>query len=120
MYAIRSYYGVELGLQGLELADEKLDGLHRLVVDGVRERIRNHKGRIRGKGADYLAYALLDSIVDSYYGILEKIGDRIEALEEEVIAAPSPASQKTIHHFKREMILLRKAVWPLREVIGGP
>ncbi len=89
------------------------------VFDGVRERIRNHKGRIRGKGADYLAYALLDSIVDSYYGILEKIGDRIEALEEEVIAAPSPASQKTIHHFKREMILLRKAVWPLREVIGG-
>jgi len=89
------------------------------VFDGVRDRIRNHKGRIRNMKADYLAYALLDSIVDSYYGILEKIGDRIEALEEEVITAPSPSTQKSIHHYKREMILLRKAIWPLREVVGG-
>jgi len=89
------------------------------VFDGVRDRIRNHKGRIRGMGADYLAYALLDSIVDSYFGILEKIGDRIEGLEAELIAAPTRATQEKIHHFKREMILLRKAVWPLREVISG-
>ena len=89
------------------------------VFNGVRERNRNHKGRIRNMGADYLAYALLDSIVDSYFGILEKIGDQIELLEEELTVAPNPATLLKINHFKREMILLRKSVWPLREVISG-
>lgn len=89
------------------------------VFAGVRERLRNHKGRIRGLGADYLAYALLDSIVDSYFSILEKVGDQIELLEEELIVAPESATLQKIHHFKREMILLRKAIWPLREVISG-
>jgi magnesium transporter len=89
------------------------------VFNGVRERIRNQKGRIRNMGADYLAYALLDSIVDSYFSILEKIGDRIELLEEELTVAPTPATLQKINHFKREMILLRKSVWPLREVISG-
>lgn len=89
------------------------------VFDGVRERLRGGKGRIRRQGADYLAYALLDAAVDSYFGILEKIGDDIEELETELINAPVPATLERIHHFKREMILLRKAVWPLREVISG-
>ena len=89
------------------------------VFEGVRERIRNGKGRLRDHGADYLAYILLDALVDNYFLILEKLGDQIEELEEELIHRPNPATMQKIHHFKREMILLRKAIWPLREVISG-
>lgn len=89
------------------------------VFEGVRERLRSNKGRIRKLGSDYLAYALLDAVVDSYFAILEQIGDHIEQLEDELILRPSPDTLQKIHHFKREMILLRKAVWPLRELIGG-
>jgi len=87
------------------------------VFDGVRARIRGGKGRIRSMGPDYLAYALIDSIVDSYFIILEKIGDRIELLEEELIGDPTPKTLQAIHRFKRQMILLRRSVWPLREII---
>ncbi len=89
------------------------------VFEGIRERLRNNKGRIRKMGADYLAYALLDAVVDSYFVILEQIGDQIEQLEDELVIRPTPETLNKIHHFKREMILLRKAVWPLRELIGG-
>lgn len=89
------------------------------VFDGVRERIRGGKGRIRKMGPDYLAYALLDSVVDSYFAILEKIGDKIELLEDELISRPTPSTLNDIHHFKREMILLRKSIWPLRELINA-
>jgi magnesium transporter len=89
------------------------------VFDPTRERIKNGKGRIRKMGADYLAYSLLDSIVDSYFIILEKLGEKIEFLEEKLITRPTPETLQTIHHLKREMIFLRKAVWPLREVISG-
>ena len=89
------------------------------VFDPIRERIRNDKGRIRKMGADYLAYALLDSIVDNYFVILEKLGEKIEFLEEKLVTRPTPETLQTIHHLKREMIFLRKAVWPLREVISG-
>ncbi len=88
------------------------------VFDPVRERIRNAKGRIRKMGADYLAYALLDSIVDSYFLILEKIGDKIEGLEDDLISNPDAKTLKTIHILKREMISLRRSIWPLREVIS--
>lgn len=87
--------------------------------DGVRERIRNNRGKIRRMGADYLGYALLDSVVDSYFAVLEQLGDSIEKLEEELIVAPSTATLQKLHHLKREMILLRKSVWPLREVISA-
>jgi magnesium transporter len=89
------------------------------VFNPVRDRIRNAKGRIRRMGADYLAYALLDSIVDSYFLILERIGDRIEGLEEDLISNPDEKTLQTIHHLKREMIFLRRSIWPLREVISG-
>jgi magnesium transporter len=85
----------------------------------VRERIRNGKGRIRKMGPDYLAYALLDLIVDNYFVIMEKLGEKIEFLEEELVTQPGPETLQTIHHLKREMIFFRKAVWPLREVIGS-
>jgi magnesium transporter len=89
------------------------------VFDDVRQWLRENKGRLRTMGADYLAYALLDAVVDSYFAILENLGEQIELLEEELINRPSPDTLSRIHHFKREMILLRKAIWPLREIIGG-
>jgi magnesium transporter len=89
------------------------------VLDPVRERIRNGRGRIRKLGADYLAYALLDAVVDSYFAVLERIGDTVESLEEELIVNPTPETLQAIHSLKRTLIVLRKSVWPLREVIGG-
>ncbi len=89
------------------------------VFNPVRERIRGGKGRIRKMGADYLAYALLDLIVDNYFMIMEKLGETIEFLEEKLVAQPVLGTLQTIHQLKRELIFLRKAVWPLREVIGG-
>jgi magnesium transporter len=89
------------------------------VFDPVRERIRGKKGRIIKQGADYLAYALFDIIVDNYFAILEKIGDRVEVLDERVFGDPVPATLQEIQTLKREMIYLRKSIWPLREVISG-
>jgi len=89
------------------------------VFEPVRERIRGAKGRIRKMGADYLAYALVDAVVDRYFIILEKLGEKIEVMEEELVAHPSPETLQTIHTLKRELIFLRKSVWPLRELISG-
>ena len=88
------------------------------TFDPIRDRIRNSKGRLRKMGADYLAYALLDSIVDNYFIILEKLGEKIEFWGEKLISNPTPDTLQTIHHLKREMIFLRKAVWPLREAVN--
>jgi len=89
------------------------------VFNPIRERIRNAKGRIRKMGADYLAYALIDAIVDNYFIILEKIGESIEDMEEELVTNPTPETLQAIHNMKREMIFLRKSVWPLRELVSG-
>ena len=89
------------------------------VFDPIRERIRSGAGRTRKMGADYLAYTLVDSIVDNYFVILEKLGEKIEFLEEKLVNQPTSETLQTIHRLKREMIFLRKAVWPLREVING-
>jgi magnesium transporter len=88
------------------------------VFGPIRDRIRNGKGRVRKMGADYLVYSLVDAVVDNYFVILEKLGERVEFLEEELVAQPTPRTLKEIHSLKREMIFLRKALWPLREVIG--
>ncbi len=85
----------------------------------IRERIRANKGRVRKAGADYLGYALVDLIVDQYFVVLERFGDQIEVLEGELIADPTPDTAHAIHHLKQEMALLRKSVWPLREVVSG-
>jgi magnesium transporter len=89
------------------------------LFDPVHERLRNEKDRLRKAGADYLAHALLDAIVDSYFVILDKFGEKIETLEEALIGHPSPLTLREIQALKREMILLRKSVWPLREMVGG-
>ncbi len=89
------------------------------VFESVRERVRNGKGRSRKMGADYLAYALMDAIVDHYFTILEKLGEKIELLEGDLVAAPTPQTLHKIHQLKRELIFLRKSVWPLRDVVSG-
>jgi magnesium transporter len=88
------------------------------IFDPIRERIRNAKGRIRKKGTDYLAYALLDIIVDYYFNIFEHIGERVEELQETVLTDPKPEALAVIQELRREMITLRKSVWPLREIIN--
>jgi magnesium transporter len=89
------------------------------VFDPVRERFENPASRLRKSGVDYLAYSLIDSMVDSYFLILEYFGDEIEDLEEELVIHPRPETLTTIQKYKRGMITLRKAVWPLRELING-
>jgi magnesium transporter len=88
------------------------------VFDPVRGRLRNSKGRVRKKGADYLAYALLDAIVDHYFVILEKLEEKIESLEDELLSNPIPETLQKIHRLKTDLTFLRKSVWPLREVIS--
>jgi len=84
----------------------------------IRERIITAKGRIRKAGADYLAYALMDLIVDNYFVTLEQFGDQVEFMEDEVVRQPVPATLQTVHHLKNHMIILRRSLWPLREVIA--
>lgn len=89
------------------------------AFDIIRARIRAGKGRVRKMGADYLSYCLIDAVVDFYFVILERIGDRIEVLEEDLIGNPTKATMMQLHSMKREMIFLRKAVWPMRELINN-
>jgi len=89
------------------------------VFDPVRDRIRTGKGRLRKQGPDYLAYALVDAIIDNYFLVLEKLGERVEVLEEELVTDPDQETLHEMHALKREMIYVRRSVWPLREVISG-
>lgn len=93
------------------------EGIRGDLFISIRDRIKSGKGRTRGMGADYLAYSLMDIIVDQYFTVLEEMGERIEALEEKVVAKPTPMTTREIHRLKRNAIFLRRAVWPLREVI---
>jgi magnesium transporter len=88
------------------------------VFKPVRDRIRKN-GRIRKLGADYLAYALLDAIIDNYFIILEEAGEKIEDTEQQLTANPSPETLQLIRQLKKEMIFLRKSIWPLRELINN-
>ncbi len=89
------------------------------IFDPIRDRIRLAKGKVRKMAADYLAYSLIDAIVDSYFGILEKTGERIEDLEDELIENPTEDTLRKIHTLKREMMSLRRSIWPLRELISA-
>jgi len=88
------------------------------VFEFIRERLRKQQGRIRRKGADYLLYALIDAIVDHYFTVLEQFGERIEAIEADLIDDPYPELLNQIYTMKRELLFVRKAVWPLREAVG--
>ncbi|MGO9117575.1 MAG: magnesium/cobalt transporter CorA [Desulfomonilaceae bacterium] len=88
------------------------------IFDSVIERIKAGKGRIRKGGTDYLAYCLIDIVVDNYFGLLERLGEKIELLEEDLVTNPTPEILSQIHNFKMDMIFLRRSVWPLREVVN--
>ncbi len=88
------------------------------IFGPIRARIKNRSGRHRKFGPDYLLYSLLDIIIDHYFVILEQIGERIEELEDDVINNPSAEKLNEIYVLKRELILLRHSVWPLREVLN--
>ena len=94
------------------------EGIQGDVFDTVRERLRNGKGKSRGMGVDYLAYALIDAIVDNYFNVLEDLGERIVNLEENLTLSPDKATLIEINTIKQEIIFLRKAVWPLREAVS--
>ena len=89
------------------------------AFDIIRNRLRTAKGRVRKLGADYLAYALMDAVVDCYFTCIEKIGDKVEEIEEDIINNSDKKSLLELYHLKREMIYLRKQVWPLRDMINN-
>lgn len=89
------------------------------VFDPVRKRVESGKGRIRTVGSDYLVYALMDAIVDRYFDVIEGMGEVIEELEEEVVSQPELSTLARIHRVKRDLIYLRRSVWPVREIVNA-
>jgi len=89
------------------------------VFLSVRERLRGGKGRLRQQGSDYLLYALVDALVDQYFAVLEALGERIETLQEKVMADPKQDTLRDIHALKRQLLFVRRAVWPLREAMNS-
>lgn len=85
----------------------------------LRERLRNGKGKSRKMGVDYIAYALVDAVVDNYFVLLERLGEHVDLIEEDLVINPQTHTMRAIHKLKREMIFLRRSVWPVREVISG-
>jgi magnesium transporter len=85
----------------------------------VRDRVRRNKGKIRACGPDYLAYALLDAVIDSYYPVLEGVGERLEVLEERTVEKAAAGTVHDIHEIKRELLVLRRAIWPAREAVAS-
>ena len=85
----------------------------------IRQRLEAGKGRIRASGSDYLVYALVDAIVDYYFNVLEELGERVEKLEDDVVVNPTVTTLRAIHHVKRELIALRRSIWPMREVVNA-
>ena len=89
------------------------------VWDGVRQRLQSAHSRLRANDASFLLHSLIDATVDSCFPLLEHYGDRLEELEAEVLERPTPESIKDIHELKRELLLLRRALWPMREVVNA-
>ncbi len=87
-------------------------------LEPIRKRIRNGKGRVRDSGADYLAYALLDAVVDAYFPILEQYGEWLDTVDDEVSAHATRETVGQIHILRGDLLLLRRAIWPLRDVVG--
>jgi len=89
------------------------------VFDGVRERLTNPKGRLRNNGPDYLVFAILDAVIDNYFIVIEEISDKIETLEEQLFTTqPNDDITFEIQELKRTVLRIRRAVFPLREVIS--
>lgn len=88
------------------------------VFNPIRDRLRTGKGRIRKLGADYLAYSMMDAIVDNYFFIMEKLGDRFEDVEDAVVTKPDPDVLLDIYNLRQDTLSLRRSVWPVREAIS--
>ena len=89
------------------------------VFEPVRQRIKSGKGRIRRMKADYLAYALIDAVVDCYFQVLEQVGEVVERVEEEVVNEPKASTLRAVHKLKRQLVSLRRSVWPMREIVNS-
>ncbi|KQC06383.1 MAG: magnesium transporter, partial [Smithella sp. SDB] len=89
------------------------------LEESIREKISKNKGRIRKEGADYLAHAIVDNVVDNYFVVLENLEEKIENLEDDLVKKPTPSTLHDIHMFKRDLIMLGKTLWPLREAISS-
>ncbi|PZO56985.1 MAG: magnesium and cobalt transport protein CorA [Phormidesmis priestleyi] len=92
--------------------------LNQDCLDPVRDRIRQNVGRIRSQGADYLAYALLDAVIDAYFPVLETYGEYIESLEDEVIFNPTRQTVQKIYRARRQLMSLRRSIWPQRNALN--
>jgi len=88
-------------------------------LEPVRARLRNPSGRMRENGASYLAYAIIDAVIDGYLPVLEDLGERIELLEDKILAQPKADIVSEIHEVKRALLSIRRAAWPLRDVINS-
>lgn len=89
------------------------------IFNPLRERLKNPASRLRKYGVDYLAYSIIDAVIDNYLLIIEQFGGEIEELEEELVLRLSPDTIKTFQKYKKKIILLRRSVWPLRELINN-
>lgn len=87
-------------------------------LDPVRRRLPAPQGRMRRGGAPYLTYAIIDTVVDAYFPWLETIGDRLEELEDEITGDPQPRDMALLHELKRELLVVKRAIWPMREMLG--
>lgn len=87
--------------------------------DPVRARLRAARGQIRSRRVDYLSYALVDAVIDSYFPVLEELGERLEELEDRVIAAPADMEVAELHAIRRELLTMRRAIWPQREMVNA-
>ncbi len=85
----------------------------------LRERLRQGRSRGRSMGADYLAYALIDLVVDQYFAVLEGYGDELEVMEEEVLDSPARAQMERVNRLKRDLLVVRRAAWPLRDALAS-
>jgi magnesium transporter len=88
-------------------------------LDPLRKRIKKRRGKIRTMSSDYLAYSILDAVIDSYFPVLENYGDRLEALEDEILEEPVSHLLPQIHQIKRDLLTMRRAIWPLRDAINS-
>ncbi|MDU2063286.1 MAG: magnesium/cobalt transporter CorA [Sporomusaceae bacterium] len=96
---------------------ERTEGIHD-VFSGVYERVIQGRAKLRTRKADYLLYALLDNMVDHYFLVLERIGEKIETVEEQIVIHPHERLLQELHQLKRDMLFIRKEIWPVRELIG--
>ena len=88
-------------------------------LDAIRDRLRNNLGRTREYGADALMYSILDAVVDEYFPVVESLGDRLEELEDDVLLNPGPALAADVHNIKRDLLVLRRTMWPTREALSN-